>query len=471
MFEGAPINITEKRAVLHTALRNLADRAILVDGKDVMLEIRDELERLCHFAEGVRSGSIGTAKGENFSDVIHIGIGGSDLGPVMTVQALAPYHDGPRLHFVSNVDGAHFADTIRRLDPARTLVIVASKTFTTIETMTNADAARRWLAEALGQDAATSHLVALSNAVDRCAEFGVARGRIFGFGEWVGGRYSIWSSIGLPLLLAIGAARFREFLAGAFAMDEHFRRAPPRENLPVLLGLLGVWHRVACAHPSRAILPYDQRLHRLPAYLQQLDMESNGKGVTLSGQPVKRPTGPIVWGEPGTNGQHAFYQLLHQGVDVIPCEFIIAAQGHESHLANHHLLLIANCLAQSEALMIGRSAAEAAARHFQNSGNAAEAKMLAPHKAFPGNRPSVTIAYRKLDPYALGRLIALYEHRVFVEAAIFNINAFDQWGVELGKELATNLLPIVSGVESAGDKDPSTRGLVAHLGKLASAAS
>ncbi|WP_296710423.1 glucose-6-phosphate isomerase [Rhodoblastus sp.] len=468
MFDGAPINITENRAVLHTALRNQTDHPVVVDGKDVMPGIRDELVRLGRFAEGVRSGLIKTARGQSFSDVIHIGIGGSDLGPVMTVQALAPYHDGPRLHFVSNVDGAHLADTIKNLDPARTLVIAASKTFTTIETMTNATAARDWLALALGETAAAAHLVALSNAVERAAEFGVAPDRIFGFGDWVGGRYSIWSSIGLPLMLAIGEARFKAFLSGAFAMDEHFRSAPLHENLPVLLGLIGIWHRNICGHPSRAILPYDQRLHRLPAYLQQLDMESNGKGVTLSGEPVARPTGPVIWGEPGTNGQHAFYQLLHQGTDVIPCEFIVAAQGHEAGLANHHLLLIANCLAQSEALMIGRSAGDAEAIHLAKTSDAGAARILAPHKAFPGNRPSTTIAYRKLDPYALGRLIALYEHRVFVEAAIFNINAFDQWGVELGKELATNLLPIVSGVESATGKDASTSGLVAHLRTLAS---
>jgi glucose-6-phosphate isomerase len=468
MFNGAPINITENRAVLHTALRNQADRPVVVDGEDVMPGIRDEFVRLGRFAEGVRSGSIRTARGQTFSDVVHIGIGGSDLGPVMTVQALAPYHDGPRVHFVSNVDGAHLADTIKTLDPARTLVITASKTFTTIETMTNAKSARDWLTNTLGEAATTSHLVALSNAVDRAAEFGIAPDRIFGFGDWVGGRYSIWSSIGLPLMLAIGEARFKAFLCGAFAMDEHFRSAPLHENLPVLLGLVGIWHRNICDHPSRAILPYDQRLHRLPAYLQQLDMESNGKGVTLAGEPVTRPTGPIIWGEPGTNGQHAFYQLLHQGTDVIPCEFIVAAQGHEADLAHQHLLLIANCLAQSEALMIGRSAADAEAIHLARSGDAAAARMLAPHKAFPGNRPSTTIAYRKLDPYALGRLIALYEHRVFVEAAIFNINAFDQWGVELGKELATNLLPIVSGVESTTGKDASTSGLVAHLRTLAS---
>ena len=471
MFDGAPINITENRAVLHTALRNQTNRPILVDGKDVMPGIRGELERLGQFAEGLRSGSIKTAGGQTFTDVIHIGIGGSDLGPVMSVQALTPYHDGPRLHFVSNVDGAHLADTIKKLDPARTLVIAASKTFTTTETMTNAKAARDWLVAALGEAGTTAHLVALSNAVDRAAEFGVAPDRIFGFGDWVGGRYSIWSSIGLPLMLAIGEAQFHRFLAGAFAMDEHFRSAPLQENLPVLLGLVGVWHRNICLYPSRAILPYDQRLHRLPAYLQQLDMESNGKSVTLAGEPVARPTGPVIWGEPGTNGQHAFYQLLHQGTDVIPCEFIIAAQGHEPDLVHHHHLLIANCLAQSEALMFGRSAAKAEALHFAKSGDLAEARKLAPHKTFPGNRPSATIAYGKLDPYALGRLIALYEHRVFVEAAIFDINAFDQWGVELGKELATNLLPIVSGREPAAGKDASTSGLIGHLQSLAAAPS
>ncbi|HVP29646.1 MAG TPA: glucose-6-phosphate isomerase, partial [Myxococcota bacterium] len=331
----------------------------------------------------------------------------------------------------------------------------------------NAQAARAWLAQALGEKAATSHLVALSNAVDRCADFGVPHDRIFGFGEWVGGRYSIWSSIGLPLMLAIGETRFRDFLAGAFRMDQHFRQAKLSENLPVLLGLIGVWHRVVCAYPSRAILPYDQRLSRLPAYLQQLDMESNGKSVTLSGEAARRPTGPIVWGEPGTNGQHAFYQLLHQGTEVVPCEFIVAAEGHEPQLAHHHQLLVANCLAQSEALMLGRSAAEAEARHFARTEDAEEAKALAPHKAFPGNRPSLTIAYGKLDPHALGRLIALYEHRVFVEAAIFGVNAFDQWGVELGKELATALLPIVARRQSASGKDPSTQGLVAHLHALA----
>ena len=394
MFNGAPINITENRAVLHTALRNKTDRSIFVDGKDVMPEIRGELERLGQFAEGVRSGAIKTATGQSFSDVIHIGIGGSDLGPVMSVQALAPYHDGPRVHFVSNVDGAHLADTIKKLDPARTLVIAASKTFTTIETMTNAIAARDWLTATLGEAATTAHLVALSNAVDRAAEFGVAPDRIFGFGDWVGGRYSIWSSIGLPLMLAIGEAQFNPFLAGAFAMDEHFCSAPLHENLPVLLGLVGVWHRNICLYPSRAILPYDQRLHRLPAYLQQLDMELNGKSVTIAGEPATRPTGPIIWGEPGTNGQHAFYQLLHQGTDVIPCEFIIAAQGHEPELVNHHRLLIANCLAQSEALMFGRSAAEAEARHF------AKAAIWPRRESWPHTRLFPAIDRRRPSPIA-----------------------------------------------------------------------
>jgi glucose-6-phosphate isomerase len=466
MFKGERVNVTENRAVLHVALRNRTNRPIFVDDMDVMPEINHALERLGIFAEGVRSGTIRTAQGQPFTDVIHIGIGGSDLGPAMAAQALAPYHDGPHLHFVSNVDGAHLADTIKKLDPATTLVIVASKTFTTVETMTNARSARQWIAAALGEAAVGSHLVALSSSIEKATDFGIERDRIFGFWDWVGGRYSIWSSIGLPLMIAIGEGHFRDFLAGAHAMDEHFHSAPLRMNLPVLLGLIGIWHRCICGYPSRAILPYDQRLHRLPAYLQQLDMESNGKGVTCSGEPVARPTGPIIWGEPGTNGQHAFYQLLHQGTDVIPCEFIIAAQGHEPHFAEHHLLLIANCLAQSEALMKGRSLSAAEALHLARNGDIATARTLAPHKTFPGSRPSVTIAYAKLDPFALGRLIAFYEHRVFVEAAIFDINAFDQWGVELGKELATELLPIVAGDQAAVGKDASTQGLVAHLRKL-----
>lgn len=463
MFAGAAINTTEKRAVLHTALRAPAGSRIMVDGADVMPEVHATLDRLAAFAEGIRSGAIAAADGAPFTDVINIGIGGSDLGPVMVTLALAPYHDGPRLHYVSNVDGAHIADTLAKLDPARTLVIVASKTFTTIETMTNAATARRWIAGALGEKAVGAHFAAVSTALDKVGAFGIATDRIFGFWDWVGGRYSVWSAIGLPVMIAIGATRFREFLAGAHALDEHFRSAPLERNLPVLLGLVGIWHRDICGYPARAILPYDQRLLRLPAYLQQLDMESNGKRVRKDGSPVAGSTGPLVWGEPGTNGQHAFYQLLHQGTDTVPCEFLVAAEGHEPELAQHHRLLLANCLAQSEALMKGRTLEEAREILAKQGLAPDAAEALAPHKVFPGNRPSVTIAYRRLDPFTLGRLIALYEHRVFVEAAIWGINAFDQWGVELGKELATALLPVIEGKAPADAHDSSTAGLARYL--------
>lgn len=463
MFAGAAINTTEKRAVLHTALRAPAGSRIMVDGADVMPEVHATLDRLAAFAEGIRSGAIAAADGAPFTDVINIGIGGSDLGPVMVTLALAPYHDGPRLHYVSNVDGAHIADTLAKLDPARTLVIVASKTFTTIETMTNAATARRWIAGALGEKAVGAHFAAVSTALDKVGAFGIATDRIFGFWDWVGGRYSVWSAIGLPVMIAIGAKHFREFLAGAHALDEHFRSAPLERNLPVLLGLVGIWHRDICGYPARAILPYDQRLLRLPAYLQQLDMESNGKRVRKDGSPVARSTGPLVWGEPGTNGQHAFYQLLHQGTDTVPCEFLVAAEGHEPELAQHHRLLLANCLAQSEALMKGRTLEEAREILAKQGLAPDAAEALAPHKVFPGNRPSVTIAYRRLDPFTLGRLIALYEHRVFVEAAIWGINAFDQWGVELGKELATALLPVIEGKAPADAHDSSTAGLARYL--------
>ncbi|WP_244624144.1 MULTISPECIES: glucose-6-phosphate isomerase [unclassified Bosea (in: a-proteobacteria)] len=463
MFAGEPINTTEGRAVLHTALRNQSDRPIKVDGVDVMPEVNAVLERMSAFAEGIRSGKIAAADGERFTDVVNIGIGGSDLGPVMATLALAPYHDGPRLHYVSNVDGAHIADTLAKLDPAKTLVIVASKTFTTIETMTNAATARRWIAGALGEDAVAKHFAAVSTALDKVAAFGIQPDRIFGFWDWVGGRYSVWSAIGLPVMIAIGPENFRAFLAGAHAMDEHFRTAPLDKNLPVLFGLIGLWHRESCGYPARAVLPYDQRLARLPAYLQQLDMESNGKRVHKAGGAVTRPTGPLVWGEPGTNGQHAFFQLLHQGTDIIPCEFMVAAEGHEPELAHQHRLLLANCLAQSEAMMKGRTLEEAKAQLVKQGLSPEAVEQLAPHKVFPGNRPSVTIAYRKLDPFTLGRLIALYEHRVFVEAAVFDINAFDQWGVELGKELATALLPVIEGKAPAEAHDASTAGLARYL--------
>lgn len=467
MFRGDIINITEERAVLHTALRNRGNRPVMVDGKDVMPDVNGVLETMGAFADGIRSGALKGATGKKITDVVNIGIGGSDLGPVMATLALAPFHDGPRLHFVSNIDGAHIADTLKLVDPETTLFIVASKTFTTIETMTNAATARAFIAGKLGEAAVGHHFAAVSTALDKVAAFGIDQTRVFGFWDWVGGRYSIWSAIGLPLMIAIGKESFGRFLDGGHAIDEHFRTAPIRQNLPMLLGLLGFYNRNVLGYPSRAILPYDQRLSRFPAYLQQLDMESNGKAVTLDSKPVEFSTGPVVWGEPGTNGQHAFYQLIHQGTDVIPAEFMIAANGHEKNLRHQHELLIANCLAQSEALMKGRTLAEAKAQLTSKGMADAKADKIAPHRVFTGNRPSLTLVYDQLDPFALGRLIALYEHRVFVEGALFNINSFDQWGVELGKELATGLLPVVEGKESAEGHDSSTAGLVAVLVKAA----
>ena len=459
MFAGERINITEGRAVLHTSLRGDDRKPLLLDGVNVMEDVRSTGINAAAFSQAVRLGEprgVG-AGGLKFTDVINIGIGGSDLGPAMATLALAPYHDGPKLHFVSNVDGAHIADTLKGLNPATTLILIASKTFTTIETMTNAATARAWIVAGVGEKSVGAHFAAISTALDKVAAFGIASDRVFGFWDWVGGRYSIWSSIGLPLMIAIGSQRFVEFLRGAHGMDEHFRSAPLDKNLPVLMALVGVWHRNICGYAARAVIPYDQRLSRFAAYLQQLDMESNGKSVTLSGAAVAVKTGPLVWGEPGTNGQHAFFQLLHQGTDVIPVEFLVAARAHEpAAMAAHHILLLANCLAQSEALMRGRTLAEAKAGLLAAGRSEAEAARLAPHRVFPGNRPSITIAYPQLDPATLGKLIALYEHRVFVEAAIWDINAFDQWGVELGKELATGLQAVVEG------KVPAT-GLVAKI--------
>lgn len=466
MFAGKKINLTEDRAVLHTALRNLTGKGVTVDGQDVKADVIAVLDAMGAFADAVRSGKAAGATGKKITDIVNIGIGGSDLGPAMATLALAPYHDGPRAHYVSNIDGAHIHDTLKGLSAETTLFIIASKTFTTVETMTNAETARKWVQEALGKDAVGKHFAAVSTALDLVAKFGIAADRVFGFWDWVGGRYSVWGAIGLPVMIAVGPRNFRAFLDGAHEMDEHFRTAPIQENLPALLGLVGWWHRVICGYPARAVIPYDQRLSRLPAYLQQLDMESNGKSVTLEGVAVTTPTGPLVWGEPGTNGQHAFFQLLHQGTDFIPVEFLAAAVGHEPKLRHQHDLLLANCLAQSEALMKGRTLEEARAQMLAKGMKPAEVDKIAPHRVFSGNRPSMTILYRKLDPRTFGRLIALYEHRVFVEGTLFNINSFDQWGVELGKELATGLLPVVEGKESAAKRDASTAGLVDYIHHL-----
>ena len=465
MFRGEKINQTENRAVLHTALRRRDQSPLLLDGHNIMADIAAERAKMFALAEGVRSGKISGFTGKSFTDVVNLGIGGSDLGPAMATMALAPWHDGPKLHFVSNVDGAHLADTLIGLNPETTLFIIASKTFTTIETMTNAISARRFIAERLGDDAVAHHFMAVTTALDKAAQFPVRADRITGFWDWVGGRYSIWSSIGLPLAIAIGSKNFEAFLNGAGALDEHFTSAPLTENLPVLFGLIGIWHRLICDYPTRALIPYDQRLARLPAYVQQLDMESNGKRVARDGTALEQASGPIVWGEPGTNSQHAFFQLLHQGTDIIPVEFLIAAKAERADLKDHHDLLIANCLAQSEALLVGRTEEEAKAQLLARGQSTQAAEALAPHRVFPGDRPSLTLAYERLDPAQLGALITLYEHRVFVEAAIFGLNAFDQWGVELGKELATSLLPLVKGETRDARANGSTAGLIGFLTK------
>jgi len=459
MFSGALINETEGPAVLHTALRNLDGGPVMVDGQDVMPGVLDTLDRMAAFATAVRDGSF-AGQGGQITDVVNIGIGGSDLGPAMAVKALAPYHDGPRCHFVSNVDPADIAQVLRACDPATTLVIVASKTFTTIETMTNARTAKAWMSDSVSD--VGKQFAALSTAEDKTADFGISPERVFGFEDWVGGRYSMWGPIGLSLMMAIGADAFRAFLRGGQAMDLHFKSAEWSENLPALLAMVGIWHNQICGHATRAVLPYDNNLMRLPAYLQQLEMESNGKGVSMDGADLTVNSGPVVWGEPGTNGQHAFYQLIHQGTRVIPCEFLVAARGHEDALHHQHQLLVANCLAQSEALMKGRTLDEATAK-VASKFDGAELDRQARHRVFPGNRPSVTIAYPQLTPFVLGQIIALYEHRVFVEGVVLGINSYDQWGVELGKELATALQPVVEGAETAADKDGSTAALVGFL--------
>jgi len=452
MFAGQKINETEGRAVLHTALRNLDGGPVIVDGQDVMPGVLKTLDRMAAYAGEVRAGAI--------TDVVNIGIGGSDLGPAMAVQALSPYRDGPRCHFVSNVDGAHVADVLRELDARTTLVIVASKTFTTIETMTNARTARAWMIDGGGDPGA--QFCALSTSEDKTAAFGIPAARVFGFEDWVGGRYSMWGPIGLSLMIAIGPDGFRAFLRGGQEMDRHFCVAQGADNMPLMLALVGIWHRQVLGHATRAVLPYDQRLGQLPAYLQQLEMESNGKSVGMDGKPLAVDSGPVVWGAPGTNGQHAFYQLIHQGTSVIPCEFMVAANGHEADLKHHHDLLVANCFAQSEALLRGRDLNEArgkVAAQFEGD----ELERQAAHRVFAGNRPSTTLIYPQLDPFTLGQIVALYEHRVFVEGVILGINSYDQWGVELGKELATALQPVIEGTTRADDKDASTRALVDYL--------
>ena len=461
MFAGDAINSTEGRAVLHIALRNRSPRAIRVDGRDVMPDVLAALDHLRQFSAAVRSGAWTGHTGARITDVVNIGIGGSDLGPVMATAALAPCAaEGPRLHFVSNVDGAHIAQTLQQLDPRTSLFVVASKTFTTQETMTNAQTARAWFLEHARDEAhIAKHFVAVSTNEKEVRRFGIAPENMFVFWDWVGGRYSLWSSIGLPVALAVGYERFEEMLDGAFAMDEHFRTAPVARNIPMVLGMIGAWYSSALHYDTHAVLPYEQLLHRFPAYLQQLDMESNGKRVDRDGAVVSVPTGPIVWGEPGTNGQHAFYQLLHQGTRVVPCDFLVGLESPYP-VGDHHRLLLANCFAQTEALMRGKSADDVRAELAAQGLTGEALERLVPHKVFPGNRPSTTIVYRKLDARTLGMLLAMYEHKVFTMGAIWNVNSFDQWGVELGKQLAKRVDADLAAEADTGAHDASTNQLI-----------
>ncbi|WP_200840993.1 glucose-6-phosphate isomerase [Geminicoccus flavidas] len=461
MFQGEKINTIEDRAVLHTALRNRSGDSVLVDGRDVMPDVLAVLDAMRKFTDAVRDGSRTGSTGKRFSDVVNIGIGGSDLGPRMVVRALSPDSSPElRVHFVANVDPADMHDVLARLDPATTLFVIASKTFTTMETMTNARAARAWVADTLGEDSVGAHFVAVSTNAKEVSAFGISTDEMFGFWDWVGGRYSLWSAIGLPIALSIGFAKFEELLDGAHQMDRHFRAAPLQENLPMLLGLLRVWEIDAMGSTSVALLPYDQRLELFTPHLQQVDMESNGKGVMLDGTPVASGSGPVIWGSPGTNGQHAFHQLLHQGNRIIPCEFLLARHSR-TPIGDGHAKLVANCLAQSEALMRGKNEAEVRAELSKQGLSGEALEKLVPHKLFTGNRPSITFLYDRLDPRTLGAITALYEHAIFVQGACWNVNSFDQWGVELGKQLALPILEELTGGKS-GSHDASTAGLLAR---------
>jgi len=466
MFGGERINFTERRAVLHTALRNRSGRPVYVDGKDVMPDVRRVLGLMRRFSGAVRSGEHRGHTGKQITDIVNIGIGGSDLGPQMACEALKPYAaPGLRAHFVSNVDGTHLAETLKKLDAETTLFIVSSKTFTTQETLTNARSARAWLVGKLGDEQAVArHFAAVSTNLKATGEFGIEPDNVFEFWDWVGGRYSLWSAIGLPIALYIGMDRFEELLGGAHAMDEHFRSAPPEQNMPVLMGLLGIWYGNFFGAQSNAVFPYDQYLHRFPAYLQQLEMESNGKRVDRDGNTVDYDTGMVMWGEPGTNGQHAFYQLIHQGTRLIPADFLAPAHSHNP-LGEHHAILLANCFAQTEALMLGKTVEEARAELEAQGLKGEELEALLPHKVFPGNRPTNTLLFDRLDPHTLGMLIALYEHKVFVQGVVWNINSFDQWGVELGKQLASKLLPELRGA-TPSVHDASTAGLIDHFRRV-----
>ena len=450
-FRGDRINSTEGRPVLHTALRAPADTVIEVDGHNVVPDVHDVLGRMSAVADRVRSGAWTGATGARIRHVVNIGIGGSDLGPLMAYRALGAYREDLHCHFVSNVDPTHMVETLRPLDPAETLFLIASKTFTTQETMANAASARAWIIDGLGPDAdVAKHFIALSTNADAVAEFGIDTENMFGFWDWVGGRYSVDSAIGMSLMLAIGPTEFGEFLSGFHDIDEHYRTAPIGENLPAMLGLIGIWYRNFLGHSTHAVLPYSQYLERFPAYLQQLDMESNGKQVTLDGEPVDYDTGPVIWGESGTNGQHAFYQLIHQGTSVIPAD-LIGIVNPARDVGGQHDLLIANLFAQAEALAFGKTAEELRAVGAEND--------LIPHRSFPGDRPTNMILADALTPRVLGQLIALYEHKVFTQGVVWGVNSFDQWGVELGKELARGIVPELTS-DASVDHDNSTSALI-----------
>jgi len=468
MFAGEKINTTEQRAVLHIALRNRSNRPILVDGQDVMPEVNDVLRRMKEFSEEVRSGKWKGYGGESITDIVNIGIGGSDLGPVMVTEALKPYSGPLRVHFVSNIDGSHLVEVTKHLKPSRTLFLIASKTFTTQETMTNAESAKKWLLQSVGEgdkkSATAKHFVALSTNSQKVTEFGIDVKNMFPFWDWVGGRYSLWSAIGLSIALFIGFENFESLLTGANDADEYFRSTPFHENISVLMGVLGVWYGNFWGAQSHAILPYDQYLHRFPAYFQQGDMESNGKGVTKSGERVGYQTGPVIWGEPGTNSQHSFFQLIHQGTKLIPADFLAAAESHNPiDNGRHHRYLLSNFFAQTEALMRGKTEDEARAE-LQKQGLSGKAlDDLLPHKVFLGNRPTNSFMYKKLTPRTLGRLLALYEHKIFVQGVIWNINSFDQWGVELGKALAQKIQPELETKDKIASHDSSTNGLINYF--------
>jgi glucose-6-phosphate isomerase len=466
MFNGDKINITEQRAVLHIALRNRANRPIIVDGADVMPEVNAVLQHMQTFSDAIRSGQWAGYTGKRITDVVNIGIGGSDLGPVMVTEALKPYaQEGLNVHFVSNIDGTHMAETIKRLNPETTLFIVASKTFTTQETLTNAHTAKDWfLAQARQEVHVAKHFVALSTNAKEVSNFGIDTHNMFEFWDWVGGRYSFWSAIGLSIAVSIGFNNFAELLTGGHEMDEHFRTAPLEQNLPATLGLVGIWYNNFFGAQTQAILPYDQYMHRFAAYFQQGDMESNGKHINRDGEVVDISTGPIIWGEPGTNGQHAFYQLIHQGTKLIPCDFIAPMKTHNP-VGHHHPILLSNFFAQTEALMKGKTDEEVRDELTHAGLRGAALEQLVPHKLFTGNKPTNSIMVSQITPRTLGRLVALYEHKIFTQGVIWNINSFDQWGVELGKQLATAILPELDGPEAITSHDSSTNGLINHYKK------